>query len=998
MRIRDDPLFQGASKSPEQSPTELLETGLDTAIDTTTSTNALSPTLSTPQFSRRRSSIRPASSACSRRSSISSLQSHHSTVSAHGCPQSPHIAQHLRRASIIESRKARLADRAAHGEKVRLRAAIAKATSKPSYFEERALAAQAAREKLLAEITARCEEKVRRAKKIAEENKERKAAEHARLKEEMAERLAEAARRRTLYQQSTRRGRSGTQTASDMPKTSNSDRKSCEPEEAVKAVQRAWRSKRQARAVTEFRSLNISASSNAAMSFEELGKLLSEDRVLTTTAKLLGLLGLVEAADSNGQEKRGSTRIFLSSYLITSHPQHLLSHGGNDLAEKQLVEKASDLIKGFEQYLDRSMSLPRTTTHIYGIVKDTLCSLFAEFSSVFHAWKANDSSGLVQIMVNQFVELDLILLSVKDDHSGGVSEDYANAIRQNQVQILARLKKFAGSEEALTMVKAAVRKARKAKAAEKRRKSSQNTPRTVTDAESMLIDQLATPSDSTAKSPPAASPEWTAKSLSVAFQRAMTPIPSNREVAHEIQINGFFEIAQSTWTSPRRQFMETVCAEMRQALKEGGRETAAEWTHSMAIMIREKLMSLVSPRHFLYDRIDQILDVQLIRQSSRAGLFSYDDFFASIANIIAQICSQGRDEVVKEFAQDTSGDVIDRLLKLVDILDLMTLDHVNFGFRAATPLIVERGPEHEHAAFESDLSTGVHHLSNMMQFWREASNGHVDDNSTPPSSLSKYTKSLSTLILSPTNSLRFFKLPETLRLDYHRLLSLRASALRVAATAAILLTMKIRLRRDRETQWRLDAERLGGLKWEDLEVSKLMGVLESLHLLPEGVRDGVRQFASKVLPSAKAAAQNANAVQATLESVRIEGGDVSKEMGALESDDGAGAEGKLQDDTPTEQVALVILKALRENVYNRLSTVPIQERIIRPGQSWTTPSSQEGLARVGIGEFGKETDELVEGLARVRGVDWRAHGEWWEEVDRKVGEAERTRPGAQAQN
>jgi len=54
------------------------------------------------------------------------------------------------------------------------------------------LAAQAAREKLLAEITARCEEEVKRAKKIAEETKEKKAAEHARLKEEMAEKLAEA--------------------------------------------------------------------------------------------------------------------------------------------------------------------------------------------------------------------------------------------------------------------------------------------------------------------------------------------------------------------------------------------------------------------------------------------------------------------------------------------------------------------------------------------------------------------------------------------------------------------------------------------------------------------------------------------------------------------------------------------------------------------------------------------------------------------------------------
>ena len=130
------------------------------------------------RFYRKSSSRRKSSTHSSRRSSISSR---HSTLSAHGGPQSNHVAQHLRRASIIESRKARLADRAAHAEQVRLRAAIAKATPKAVYREERALAAQAAREKLLAEITARCEEEVKRAKKIAEETKEKKAAEHARL-------------------------------------------------------------------------------------------------------------------------------------------------------------------------------------------------------------------------------------------------------------------------------------------------------------------------------------------------------------------------------------------------------------------------------------------------------------------------------------------------------------------------------------------------------------------------------------------------------------------------------------------------------------------------------------------------------------------------------------------------------------------------------------------------------------------------------------------------
>ena len=159
------------------------------------------------RFYRRSASARRASDKLSRRGSVSSIHSHHSNTSAHGGPQSDHVAQHLRRASILESRKARLADRAAHAEKVRLRAAVAKAATRNLQREERALAAQQARERLLAEITAKCEDEVRRAKKKAEETRELKAAKYARLRLEMAEKFAEAEKRRLQYQQTHRRPR-----------------------------------------------------------------------------------------------------------------------------------------------------------------------------------------------------------------------------------------------------------------------------------------------------------------------------------------------------------------------------------------------------------------------------------------------------------------------------------------------------------------------------------------------------------------------------------------------------------------------------------------------------------------------------------------------------------------------------------------------------------------------------------------------------------------------
>jgi hypothetical protein len=132
------------------------------------------------RFYRQQNNRRKSSAASSRRNSLSSTHSHTSNRSYRNTCQSHHIAQHLRRASILETRKARLADRAAHAEQVRLRAALAKAAPRGSNSEERALAAKVARERHLAQVASACAEEVRRAKKVAEDMKERKAAEERR--------------------------------------------------------------------------------------------------------------------------------------------------------------------------------------------------------------------------------------------------------------------------------------------------------------------------------------------------------------------------------------------------------------------------------------------------------------------------------------------------------------------------------------------------------------------------------------------------------------------------------------------------------------------------------------------------------------------------------------------------------------------------------------------------------------------------------------------------
>ena len=867
-----------------------------------------------------------------------------------------------------------MADRAAHAEQVRSRAAIAKAMPRAACREERAQAAQAAREKLLAEITARCEEEVNRAKKVAEETKQKKAAEHARLEEKMAEKLASAAKRKSLLDRSVRRPRTASLPAVEEKPTDSKATRQMSIEEAGTIISRSWKNRKLRKTLSLYAGLGVSIDRVKNMPFERVGQLLAQDRVLNAAESVLDILGLLnlDAADSlldrqsrsESPSARAVVRIFLGAYLILGHPIQALSYGGKAPQEQDLVSKAGQMLTCVEHLVTLVTSLPNISPVRIQTSFDEITQTHNNYYSAFHAWKAQDSSALIDIMVNQFVELDMILQTTKNDTDGGVADDYMSAIRHNQIQLLAKLKNFAGSEAALARVKSAVRKARKQRALKVRRPSDQNVPRTsvsepATNEPNSTLEASST--GPTGRSVLHTSEERLAGPQLVSrLGQTMTVLPTNREISHEIQMLGTFEVQQQPWTESRKQFMDNLRTSMRQSMESGGSAAAAQWTHSMAILVREKLLNLITRKHPLYTRIDGFLDPKLIEQQAVNGVFSYHDFFEILAGLIGQICSPGRDEAVKALAENTSSDIIDRLFELIDIIDLMTLDHINFAFRVASSQVIEHGHEHEMTTFTKDLQDNIHGLESTKRWWQTAK-----ANAGPsPGGNAIYARGLVDLVLSNTH-LSYAMLPETLRLDWLRLLSLRAKALRIAAIASILLTTKLRLRRNRESQWSKDADRLMSLDWTTVEASRVVAVIEAGHNMPDATREGLLNFVSRVLPTAAAVARHSTgAEQARL--AAIQSGEAYNPAAAREDPDGFF----------TEQVATYVLKSLREHVFARLAASSTAEKVR------VNTAAAEVLARAGMPEFVAEVGSMVDVLEKVRTVDLRAHEKWYDEITR----------------
>ncbi|KAH0536083.1 hypothetical protein FGG08_007010 [Glutinoglossum americanum] len=898
-----------------------------------------------PSINRRRSSA-----ASSRRNSLSSTHSHHSRHSYHGA-QSRYIAQHLRRASIIESRKARLADRAAHAEAVRMRAAMAKAAMRPSNSEERALAAQQAREKILAQVAAACAEEVRRAKNIAEGMKEKREAEGRKLREVMEERLADAERRRTelLDKRNTRRGRATSIPRAEDKRPVRREESSEKRETAVRKIQKAWRIVQRRKAVKDFTELGLSIEGVRDTSFEEVGALLSQERVIKTTAKVLQLCGLQDG-ELGGAGETSAVRTFLSAFLVLGHPAQVLSSDGEqeqvhtslatvsapglaDALFQDLIKKSKDLLISFEHLLS---SLTASNSFVASSIRSqSLSEAYVSFLTAFSAWKAHDSSVLVQTMIAQFIELDLIWQKVKNE-TEEVTAEYRQGIREQQVLLLVRIKRLAGPEKAKRLIRDAMREAHKSRV---KKPAGDVRPR-VTPAESP-VDQI-----------PQDRPQRPRESMQFdELLKSMSSIPDNRLLVHELAINREYRIgAGNAVTSHVRETLNRAVFDgMRRDIQAG---VGDRWIVAMVENLRDRLLRLLQPHQSessLYTVVSETLDPVLIENECRRGRFSYERFFAFMQSILPKMCAPARDVDVKAFAEDRSGDSIDRLARLVRVIDLLVLDHANFMLQISAPDLIREAPGYEERRFAQDIATGSTSLEKTKRWWLDAREKVLaelarrdiegsNQQTHRPTFEKIYFRGLTNIAIA-TSKLQEDELPETLHLDTNRIMRFRRRSLRIIAVGSILLTAKNLLKRDVRTQWKIEADRI----WKILKdnessgstssdaAAEIISTIEFSHALPPATKVQLGNIVARVL-------------------AQVQAGQI------------------------TDPVMRLLFQRLKTHIFVRLSATSANDRVR------VASTASEGLASSGLPEYIGMVGQMVEELMRVSDVDRKSHHTWYEKI------------------
>ncbi|CAH0045572.1 unnamed protein product [Clonostachys solani] len=928
-----------------------------------------------PSHARRRDSA-----ASSRRNSISSAHSRCSSIQNppdRNGEQSKHIAQHLRRASFLEDRRARLADRAAHAEKVRLRAAMAKAAYRDtSVSEERALAAQQARERNLAEIVANCAEEVRKAKQVAEFIKEKREQELAKMKLQMEERLAEAERRREELRKSTRgRGRASSvmaKRATDpAARSKERQRPPMTPETAAAKIQGWWLGCSRKKAMQEFASLGLSVDGIRETEFDSVVELLAQEKVLMISARLLRICGLREDEPGSVGEM-AAVRTFLSAFLILGHPAQVLSNkdekDGDEMAAhrlpaadldnpqlQDLVSKAKDLLICFEKITARLTSANRYT--MPPALTTTLSEAYAVFYNAFIAWRSRDSNALIEVMLMQFVELDAIFQTVKDSTDDGASQLYRQSIQDSQLMLIVRIKKLAGPEKGKKLIFDAVSEARKARRAKK--KTGDTKPRV---AETTPSEASAT-ATSLVSSPvqvptPPSTPAGKAGQRRPAIKSGLNGLlPDNRVVVHELAINKEYQIPSEEYQEQQAVFSRPLYASMRANMESSHAEANFQAFMALTKDIKDKLQRLLKPGNSMYNLIGEILDPEMAERQFILGNFSYEKFFAAMASLLPKLCAPFRDDEVKDLTQNklNDGNLIDRVEALKGFIDVMLCDYINYLLRVAAPGLIDSAPQYEAKRFVEEVETGQINLRSAEAAWRSARSHAlaeaqrrdpegINHPKNAPTATRFYAQMLVDIFTQPM-PINYSEVPEMLRLDCKRIDEVSRLIQRIITVGAVLLQCKNLLKRDVRSPWKVEAARIMSvLEAEhpsiDTTLEGTMAALEAGRSMPAATKTHLRALVSKVLHASQDMSRN-------------------------------GTE-------PREPVLRLLLTRLRGNILARLAPGSASERVKAAN------NAGEKLASLGLSEFVDKVRYISTLLDKIGAVDKAAHGPWWDAIATKV--------------
>src|SRR5947208_10246778 len=111
----------------------------------------------------------------------------------------------------------------------------------------------------------------------------------------------------------------------------------------------------------------------------------------------------------------------------------------------------------------------------------------------------------------------------------------------------------------------------------------------------------------------------------------------------------------------------------------------------------------MSPDSPMYSSVNEVLDIELITQQSKAGVYDIHNCIMFVTNVMLKICAPVRDEQIQSLREMTNLSEI--FQKMLEILDLMRLDLANYRLKMFRPYLKEHAIDYEKRKFEQALGS-----------------------------------------------------------------------------------------------------------------------------------------------------------------------------------------------------------------------------------------------------------------------------------------------------
>lgn len=272
---------------------------------------------------------------------------------------------------------------------------------------------------------------------------------------------------------------------------------------------------------------------------------------------------------------------------------------------------------------------------------------------------------------------------------------------------------------------------------------------------------------------------------------------SNMFLSHQIAMDKNFRLQRTDPTDEPNSLRHQVMSALKQAfwdiLQSQLNELPTNFKQALQLLstIKQDLCSLLlSPQGKLRQEIDEILDLELIKQQAEHGALDFQRYAQYVLSVMARLCAPVRDEQIRQLTQ--SSDVIELFKGIVELIELMKLDMANFTISQMRPHIVQHSVEYERQKFneflEMQSKMGCDGLTNT-RHWLKSTCDEYDESSIVDQdrnkSIDQVIRCAYVRLLKNHNSIGVF--PETLAIDQDVILVLRQKLHTCILTGSALL-------------------------------------------------------------------------------------------------------------------------------------------------------------------------------------------------------------------